>query len=87
MYLTPENGQYWPKLAACVEGTKKIFVFDGISLSVFNVMYNNGMNSTKTVLKVYCLYYLQIPALTLLVYLLTLRQRHGIYKGRVTSRQ
>jgi len=83
MYLTPENGQYWHVL----KGLRKFVVFDGISLSVFNVMYNNGMNSTKTVLKVYCLYYLQIPTLTLLVYLLTLRQRHGKYKGLVTSRQ
>jgi len=24
MYLMPENGQYWPKLVACVEGTKNI---------------------------------------------------------------
>ena len=62
-------------------------VFDGINLSVFNVMYHNGMNPTKTVCKVYCLYYLQISTLRLLVYLLTLRQRHGIYKGRVTRRQ
>lgn len=35
------------------KGLRKFIVFDGISLSVFNVLYNNGMNSTKTVLKVY----------------------------------
>jgi len=70
-----------------LKGLRRFVVFDGISLSVFNMMYHNGLNSTRTMFKVYCLYHLQIPTLTFLIYFLTLRQRHGIYMGPVTSRQ
>jgi hypothetical protein len=36
-----------PKHVAGVDGLKKLVVFDGLGLSISNIIWNNGMNYTK----------------------------------------
>ena len=42
--------QYWPKHVACVDGSNKTVVADGVHLSGCNMACLDGMNCTKKIM-------------------------------------